>query len=472
MRKMLHNLVLLLLVVPILTLAGPRSDFEQTDLDKYVHQPDSAFSFSIARIDEAKDYRTILVELVSQNYLNSDDVDRTLWKHSLKLVVPRVVQHDTAMLMIGGGDNNNQAISQPTDLAIQFSVTTNSVVAELGMVPNQPLTFATDSKPRWEDALIAYTWDKFFKTGDSRWPARMAMTKSATAAMTAIQRLLAEEDVTIKDFFVAGASKRGWTTWTTAAVDDRVRAIAPIVIDLLNIEPSFEHHWRVYGFWSPAIQDYVDMSTTDWWRSAESHALFDLVAPLSYRDRYTMPKLILNAAGDEFFVPTSSQFYYDKLPDEKYLRYVPNVGHGIDDSDALETVLAFYASILNQVTLPNIDWVMLDDGAIKVTTNVPPKGVSVWSASNKSARDFRLPVIGKSWVQTQASKLSETRFKGNVSDPDDGWRAYFVEVVFDTPFGIPFKLTSPVRVTPDRLPFEYIPPKKPKGGFLSQSEEN
>ena len=300
----------------------------------------------------------------------------------------------------------------------------------------------------------------------------MAMTKSATAAMTAIQRLLAEEDVTIKDFFVAGASKRGWTTWTTAAVDDRVRPIAPIVIDLLNIEHSFEHHWRVYGFWSPAIQDYVDMSTTDWWRSAESHALFDLVAPLSFRDRYTMPKLILNAAGDEFFVPTSSQFYYDKLPDEKYLRYVPNVGHGIDDSDALETVLAFYASILNQVTLPNIDWVMLDDGAIEVTTNVPPKGVSVWSASNKSARDFRLPVIGKSWVQTQASKLSETRFIGNVSDPDDGWRAYFVEVVFDTPFGIPFKLTSPVRVIPDRLPFEYTPPKKPKGGFLSQREED
>ena len=94
-------------------------------------------------------------------------------------------------------------------------------------------------------------------------------------------------------------------------------------------------------------------------------------------------------------MPTSSQFYYDKLPDEKYLRYVPNVGHGIDDSDALETVLAFYASILNQVTLPNIDWVMLDDEAIEVTTNVPPKGVSVWSASNKSARDFRLPVISR-----------------------------------------------------------------------------
>ena len=52
----------------------------------------------------------------------------------------KVVQHDTAMLMIGGGDNNNQAISPPTDLAIHFSANHKFAVAELGMVPNRTTT--------------------------------------------------------------------------------------------------------------------------------------------------------------------------------------------------------------------------------------------------------------------------------------------------------------------------------------------
>ena len=48
---------------------------------------------------------------------------------------------------------------------IQMATATKSVVTELRMVPNQPLTFSDDKKPRTEDKFIAYTWDKFLKTG-------------------------------------------------------------------------------------------------------------------------------------------------------------------------------------------------------------------------------------------------------------------------------------------------------------------
>jgi PhoPQ-activated pathogenicity-related protein len=82
----------------------------------------------------------------------------------------------------------------------------------------------------------------------------------------------------------------------------------PLVIDMLNIKPSFEHHWEVYGFWAPAIQDYVDLKVMDWWGSPEADELFKLVDPFSYKNRYEIPKYIINAAGDEFFIQLHLNF--------------------------------------------------------------------------------------------------------------------------------------------------------------------
>ena len=83
------------------------------------------------------------------------------------------------------------------------------------------------------------------------------MTKSVVRAMdasTAFCRSTAGGGIAVSMFVLAGASKRaGWTAWTAAAVDKRVAAVMPLVIDLLNIEISFEHHYRAYGFWAPSI---------------------------------------------------------------------------------------------------------------------------------------------------------------------------------------------------------------------------
>ena len=374
------------------------------------------------------------------------------------------------MLIIGAGDNDGKIPHESPQLLVNYAKTTGSIVAELRMVPNQPLIFKGEKGPRWEDALIAYTWDKYLKTGEERWPARMAMTKSAVAAMDAIQSLMEQQDIseTVSKFVIAGASKRGWTTWTTGAVDDRVEAMIPIVIDLLNLEPSFKHHWSVYGFWAPAIQDYVDMEIVDWWYSPEIRSLFNLVGPFSYKDRFQMPKLLVNAAGDEFFIPTSSQFYFDELPGEKYLRYVPNADHGLSDTDALETVLAFYASILNNFPRPQFSWKFNQDGSIRVTSEGEVKEVNMWSAKNPEARDFRKDKIGNSWRSTVLIEEQDGSYKAMPETPHKGWRAYFVELTYETPFGIPLKFTTPVRVTPDTLPYQHQPPKEPKKGFLTK----
>ncbi|SVE23434.1 uncharacterized protein METZ01_LOCUS476288, partial [marine metagenome] len=243
----------------------------------------------------------------------------------------------------------------------------------------------------------------------------------------------------------------------------RVEAIGPVVIDLLNLEPSFMHHWSAYGFWAPAIQDYVDMQIVYWWSSKEMRSLIKLVDPFSIKERFEMPKLLINAAGDEFFLPTSSQFYFDELPGEKYLRYVPNADHNVSErTDALETILAFYASILNDIPRPQFSWELKENGSIEVRSETKVNEVIMWSATNETARDFRKDTIGNSW-ESQVLRLNEDgTYLGMPKKPKKGWKAYFLEMTYQTRFGLNLKLTTPVRVIPDTLPFEYQTPKKPK----------
>ena len=45
---------------------------------------------------------------------------------------------------------------------------------------------------------------------------------------------------------IGGESKRGWTTWTTAAVDKRVFAAMPIVMDMLDFN-TVSYKWlKIY----------------------------------------------------------------------------------------------------------------------------------------------------------------------------------------------------------------------------------
>src|SRR5437763_977962 len=141
----------------------------------------------------------------------------------------------------------------------------------------------------------------------------------AMDAISGYCRSAAGGEVEIGKFVLAGASKRGWTAWTAAAVDRRVAAVVPVVIDLLNIEASFEHHYRAYGFWAPAIAAYQASGIMRWAGTAELASLLAIEDPFAYRDRLSLPKFVINSAGDQYFLPDSSRFYFDALIGEKYL---------------------------------------------------------------------------------------------------------------------------------------------------------
>jgi len=463
---------------------------ERTALDDYVAAPDTNYSFRLAGKVPGKQETTFILEMTSQAWLTTNEVNRPLWKHWLVIVRPDEVATSKSLLVIGGGANDGVPPKAADGSLVQIALATRSVVSELRMVPNQPLVFSGESFDRSEDALIAYTWDKFLRTGDPKWPARLPMTKAAVRAMDTVTAFAASPDggkAGIDGFVVAGGSKRGWTTWTTAAVDKRVVAIVPIVIDVLNIEPSMKHHYAAYGFWAPSIGDYTAFDIMDWTGTPEYSALMKIVEPYQYRHRMTMPKFIINACGDQFFLPDSSQFYFKDLPGIKYLRYVPNADHSLKGSDARRTLLACYNAVLYHLPLPRFAWTLSHDGSIRVTTLDRPSEVKLWQATNPDARDFRLETLGPQWqsaplsdhgpgYQALGPAYAPTGWKpltdhggglyvGKVPPPRKGWTAFMVELTFPSGCEAPFKFTTQVRVVPDTLPFKFTPKRKPIGNL-------
>ena len=282
------------------------------------------------------------------------------------------------------------------------------------------------------------------------------MTKAVVRAMDAVTAFCASAGAgtaaTVDRFVVAGASKRGWTSWTTAAVDRRVVALVPIVIDVLNVEPSFEHHFRAYGFYAPSVKDYEEAGLMAWLGTPQYRALMRIEDPYEYRDRLTMPKFLVNATGDQFFLPDSWRFYLSELPGETHVRYVPNADHGLKGTDALASVAAFYGSILTSTPRPDVTWEATPTGRIRVRSTTPPTSVTAWRATNPAARDFRLETLGPVWQSTALEPVSPGVWETTVVAPPGGWSAGLIEMRFPSGSKYPFVFTSGVAVVPERLP--------------------
>ena len=180
-----------------------------------------------------------------------------------------------------------------------------------------------------------------------------------------------------------------------------------------------------------------------------------------------MPKLVMNASGDQYFLPDSSQFYFDDLPGPKYLRYVPNADHSLAGSDAYLTLLSWHDAIIHHRALPTLSWKLKEDGQLTASTGTKPSSVLLWEASNPNGRDFRVETVGKIWKSSPLSEVGTGTYVYTASTPKPatGWAAYFIELTFDLGGPAPLKLTTPVRIVPDTLPYA-VPVFQPPSGYL------
>ena len=416
------------------------SDSLANALLAYVHEPDTSFAWK--RIDQKKikDATLTHLELISQNWRGH------FWSHDLLIVRPTTSrQADIAMLFITD-DSFNASDEKEADPFNEVAKRAGAIVAILSKVPNQPLYDG-----RKEDALIAFTFDQYLKTRDPTWPLLFPMVKSAVRAMDTLQTFAQQEfNQTIERFVVSGASKRGWTSWLTAAVDNRVVGIAPMVIDMLNMKAQLDWAEKMYGQQRDEIRDYTDLKLHQKLDDPPMQTLRGWVDPYSYRRSYTMPKLLLLGTNDPYWVVDSLRHYWNDLPEPKLVFQTPNSGHDLGGGhDAWQTLAAWFQMIVDRRPLPKVDWQLRDgtNGAagLMVRVNQPVSKIRLWTA-HSTDRDFR----DEKWTSYELEIQSgSNQASVDVPKPAAGFTAFLAKVELTAPTGHSYKLSTQVQVIPD-----------------------
>ena len=372
------------------------------------------------------------------------------WTHELSIFLPAAAGDTRLMLLWIDGGNDKQvprnAVTEPTD-AVRILATVATAAglpaAVVRQVPFQPMFGDLH-----EDGLIAHTFVEYTKTGDPTWPLLLPMVKSAVEAMNAASSQAKEHWGTeIDEFVVAGASKRGWTTWLAAAVDERVKGIVPMVIDMLALGDHVKLQLASFGKMSEQLTDYTSRGIERLLATERGRDLLQIVDPYSYRDRYTMPKVIALGTNDPYWPLEACSLYYDDLPGPCWVSYCPNAGHGLPVSRVAGLVAAVGRHVAGIEPLPAIHWTFENSGAKKemngvecvVTCAATPERVTLWTATSPS-RDFR-----KAHWSSQPAQMAGPEWRVPIPEPQEGFCAGLVELEFARE-PVPLVLTSGVKV--------------------------
>lgn len=393
---------------------------------------------------------------IFQVMLTSQQWREHTWTHQLNVMVPKKVVYDGALLFISSGRMQKDNPNEPewhdlaTDDQIQsiahMAVKNNAVAALLRQVPNQPLYNGLT-----EDELISYTLHQFQQDGDYSWPLLFPMVKSAIRGMDAVQEIVVDRSAQpVHRFVVSGLSKRGWTTWLTASQDDRVEALAPMVIDILNMPVNLNYQVEVWQEYSPQIQDYVALGLVQDIESDRGKILAQMIDPYAYRKLLDKPKMLFMGTNDEYWVIDAVKHYIDSIPGENYIHYVPNEGHKLGDKrQAYQALSSFWGFTLQGKPYPTTTYNVTEkQHALRLdieATRSRLVGATLWRAVSTD-QDFR----DETWEGRDLGVKNKRKLRVKESLPATGYQAFYVDLKYADVNGDTYTQSTRVFVSDDK----------------------
>lgn len=423
--------LILLLCISCTTKPEPLPLTPETALQSYLQNEDESFAWNVKESYQLNGLTVHDLRLTSQKWREHT------WNHTLTVLVPEENKYDGALLFITGGKNKDgKPIKRGGDDEIienmaRIAEKNSAMVAIIWQIPNQPLY-----EDLTEDALISFTLHNYQNDGDFTWPLLFPMVKTAVRAMDAVQAFSNETlDHDINRFVVTGASKRGWTSWLTGAIDSRVEAIAPMVIDVLNMPVSLDYHIKVWEEYSIQIEDYVKLGIPQDVHTESGNDLTTMIDPYSYRDKLDMPKMIFIGTNDEYWPVDAIKHYIDEIPGDNYIHYVANAGHGMDDGQqALTALSGFFGRTLSGASYPVCNWkIDQSEEQLSLSVETSPEQLQealLWTADSED-RDFRDEV----WTNVIIDEQDQNGIKVQVDFPELGYRAFYLDLVYPDPNG-------------------------------------
>jgi PhoPQ-activated pathogenicity-related protein len=403
-------------------------------LHNYLNNGDKTYSW------EVRDSYNLYQVRAYRLYLTSQKWHEYTWKHNLTILVPDENNFDGALLFVTSGKNKD---GEPVDrsgdpefiyIMSQVAKKNKAIVAIIWQVPNQPLFNGLT-----EDALISYTLYNFKNDGDYSWPLLFPMVKSAVRAMDAVQDFSKETlNHEISRFTVTGASKRGWTSWLTGAADSRVEAIAPMVIDVLNMPVNLDYQLETWGDYSIQIEDYVKLGIPQEVHTGSGNEITTMIDPYSYRDKLNMPKLIIIGTNDEYWPVDAVKNYIDDIPGNNFIHYEPNAGHGLNGGEnALKAITAFWGRTLSHTSYPVCNWHLTqNENQFTISVETSPEeliAVKLWTA-NSEDRDFRDELWTSKNIRSSGNKFVDVQ----VNLPSSGFLALYIDLTYPDLNGVEY----------------------------------
>ncbi|MFD3394497.1 PhoPQ-activated protein PqaA family protein [Aquirufa sp. OSTEICH-129V] len=420
---------IILLLIPFLGFSQSKIKPENA-LKSYLSNGDSNYTWELkdsANIGSAKAYQVLLT---SQKWRG------IMWRHQLTIIIPSTIQYDGALLFITGGSNKDEQPNWSKEdklwpILNAIASKNKAVVALIKQVPNQPLY---DGKT--EDELITHTLNEFRKDKDYTWPLLFPMVKSAVKGMDAVQEFVAKKTKhSVSNFVLAGASKRGWTTWLSSSIDDkRVKAIGPMVIDMLNMPKTLSYQFETYGEYSDQIEDYVKIGIPQSTSSPDGKAITAMIDPYSYKEKLTVPKMIFVGTNDPYWTADAIKHYFDQIPGKNLIHYVPNAGHDLaGGKQALEGLSAFFGLTLQNKEYPVSTWAVNKTAeGFELAVQANPNDLveaAIW-ATTSADRDFR----NNLWL-TRRVKYEGSTVKYTIPFVKKGYQAFYMDLKYKDPNG-------------------------------------